>query len=149
MKNFVLILMLSLGFASMIEAQNCQPCPVGAICPKDCCVSVCKTPGASSAQALPSNIDFSAVLVSQPKASGLGVASVNNCDVKACQAACLTGNTPPACQGATSVSNTDLKACKPACNTSSTPGCQSAKTTTSTEKKMDQQYHAVPKPMKS
>lgn len=148
MKNVVLIFVLFVGAISGMNAQNCQPCPPGFVCPKNACVMACNPLGTSASSN--ASIDFVSMFADEAKPSCEKVASASITATPACQpasaAACM-----PACQGAAKTASQEVKSCQPACATAAKASCQPCpgKTATATEKAIDQQYHQVPKPMKS
>jgi hypothetical protein len=144
MKNVVLIFVLFIGIVSGLKAQGCQPCPANAVCPKNACVTACNSLGASASSV--SSIDFVSMFAAEINPACQGVASANN---PACKPTCVAA-TMPASQGAVKAVSNESKACQPACSAAK-PSCQPCpgKTATAAEKTIDQQYHQVPKPIKS
>ena len=147
MKNLVLIFTLFIGLVTGLNAQNCKPCPPDAVCPKVCCVTACNPMGTSaSASVLPVSIDFASMFAAEAKPACLEAASTSNAITPACQPINIA-----ACQSAGKAVSNDVKSCQPASNAAAKTGCQPGpgKTTNAAEKAIDQQYHQVPKPIKS
>ena len=151
MKNLVLIFVLFMGVVSGLNAQNCTPCPPNAVCPKSCSVEACKLMCTSaSASVFPASIDFNSMFSAEVKPSCLGEASANKSVTPACQSSGMAVSMP-ACQGVANQNSNEVKSCQPACATAAKSSCQpgAGKAASANEKVIDQQYHQVPKPVKS